>query len=374
MRVLVWADLFWPYIGGPELSVARLMLELRERGYEFLVVTSHDYADLPDEASYEGIPVHRLPFRAAIRDHDLDALLEARRRVAELKRAYAPDLVHANVVGPSLLFHLWTADAHPAPWLLRLQTEVLPSQSAGSDTLVQQAMLSATWVVACCETVLAQARQIAPEIGERSSVIRNGVDAAAEPTREFPPAVPRLLCLGRLTSAKGFDVALAAFASLLRRFPALRLTFAGDGEARPELERQAADLGVEAAVEFLGWVEPDQVLDLLDTATVVVMPSRREGFPQAAVQAALMARPIVASRVGGLPELVAHDESGLLVEPDDARGLAQAVAFLLEHPEDAARLGRAARGRVQETLRFERSVEAYDALFRTLTRRYACSP
>lgn len=373
-RVLVWSDLFWPYVGGPELSVARLMLELRERGYEFLVVTSHDYLDLPDEASYEGIPVHRLPFRAAIRGQDLSAARGARQAAADLKRAFAPDLVHTTTIGPSLAFHLQTLDAHPAPWLVRLATEVLPSQANGRGTLLQQALRSAAWVVGVSSAVLAQARRLAPEIARHSSVIRHGVDLSVEPRDESPSKVPRLLCLGRLVDAKGFDVALTAFAALVDRYPRLRLTIAGDGSARSELEQQATELGLEDAVEFLGWIDPDRVLDLVAQATVVVVPSRREGLSMTTVQAASMARPIVASRVGGLPEVVVHQESGLLVDSEDTHDLAAAVSFLLDHPDDAARMGRAARERVEERFSLDHFVAAYDALYRTLTPRYACSP
>jgi glycogen(starch) synthase len=372
MRVLLWSELFWPYIGGPEVFAARLMLVLRERGYEFRVVTSHDHLELPDEDEYDGVPIHRFPFRTAIGDRDLQALHRARRAVVELKRAFAPDLVHANAVGPSLLFHLQTADAHPAPWLVRLQTEVLGSQADGEGTLLHQAMRSADWVVGCSEAVLAQARQVAPEIAPRSSVIRNGADVTAEPDRE-PSKGTRLLCLGRLVPAKGFDVALAALPTLAERFPGLRLTIAGDGVARGELERQAAALGIESAVDFLGWVEPERVPELIRAATIVVLPSRREGLPQVAVQAASMARPLVASRVGGLPEVVEHGETGMLVEPDDSRGLAEAVTFLLEHPAEAARIGLAARGRIRKTMSLDRSVDAYDDLYRTLARSYSWS-
>jgi glycogen synthase len=369
MRVLVWSDLFWPYLGGPEVLAARLMLELRERGYQFLVVTSHDHLELPDETSYEGIQVHRFPFRAAIGARDLEAWRTARRGAAEVKRAFAPDLVHASAVGPSLLFHLHTADAHPAPWLVELQTEVLPSQSDGGGTLLHEAMRSADWVVACSETVLGQARRIAPGIAPRSSVIRSAVDLSAHPGGPLP-AVPRLLCLGRLVPAKGIDVALTAFATLAGRFPALRLTIAGDGVARGELEQQAVALGLDGAVDFLGWVEPDRVPELLATATVVAMPSRREGLPVAAVEAASMARPMVASRAGGLPEVIVHGESGMLVERDDARGLADAITFLLEHPDEAARMGQAARDRIRETMSLDRCVDAYDDVYRRLTRSY----
>jgi glycosyltransferase involved in cell wall biosynthesis len=364
VRVLLWSDLFWPYIGGPEVLVAKLMPALRRRGHEFCVVTSHDFLELPGEDSYEGIPVHRLPLRAALRDGGLTGIREAQAAVAEVKRAWSGDLVHVVGVGPSAFFHLRTAAAHPAPWAVWLQTQ-LPVEP---DTLLREVVVSADWVAACSEAVLAEAREVAPEIAPRSSVIPNAADLGPEPPDPLP-AEPHLLCLGRLVSAKGFDTALTALAMLAGRFPELRLTIAGDGPERPELEAQAAALGLDGRVTFAGWVDPDRVPELLRAAGVVVMPSRREGLPVAAVEAAAMARPIVASRVGGLPELIEHECSGLLVEPEDPRGVADAVAYLLEHPAEAARLGRAARARVRETLSLDRCADAVDELYRTLVRR-----
>jgi len=101
MRVLFWTELFWPYIGGVEVHGTRLLPALRERGYEFIVVTSHDHLDLPDEARYKGIPVYRFPFRAVFATRNVDQLVEVRQRITNLKRTFAADLVHINSVGPS---------------------------------------------------------------------------------------------------------------------------------------------------------------------------------------------------------------------------------------------------------------------------------
>jgi glycogen synthase len=367
VRVLMWSELFWPYIGGAEIFGARLMLALRDRGHDFLVVTSHDYLVLPDEAHYGGIPIHRLPFRAAFADRHPRRLGEVRRQAAALKQLFAPDLVHANGVGPSLLLHLQTMDACRSPYLLTLQQELLPSQTHGGETLLQRALRSAAWVSGCSDAALAQVRRLAPETTPRSSLIRNGIDVPAEPPEPLPVDPPRLLCLGRLVPAKGFDSALTAFAMLVVRFPTLRLMIAGDGSARQDLEQQAARLGLTATVDFLGWVDPAQVPTILNAVTIVVMPSRREGLPLVAVQAALMARPIVARRVGGLPEIVVHQETGLLVDAEDSRALAEAIAFLLEHPEAAARMGWAGRRRTRELLSWDRCIDAYDTLYRTVT-------
>ena len=80
----------------------------------------------------------------------------------------------------------------------------------------------------------------------------------------------------------------------------------------------------------------------------------------------MMARPIVAAQVGGLPEVVVHEETGLLVKPEDPKGLAEAIVFLLDRPEVAHRMGQAAQSRTKNTFRWERCVDAYDALYRHL--------
>jgi glycogen(starch) synthase len=186
------------------------------------------------------------------------------------------------------------------------------------------------------------------------------------PPEPLPFQPPRLLCLGRLVRQKGFDLALAAFASIIERFSEVRIVIAGDGPERSQLERQIAEWHLEGKVELLGWVAPDNVPALLNTATMVLMPSRWEGLPSVALQTAMMARPIVATPVGGLSEVIVHQQTGLLVPPEDHAELASAIAFLLEHPAAAVQMGQNARERVQEVFGWQRCVDAYDALYRQL--------
>jgi len=182
----------------------------------------------------------------------------------------------------------------------------------------------------------------------------------------LPFEAPRLLYLGRLHIKKGIDVALTAFESIVERFPKTRLIIAGDGPARAELEHLSISKGLNPVVDFLGWVNPKDVPNLINTCTMVLMPSRAESFPLVALQAALMARPVVATRVGGLPEVVVHGQTGLLVELDDSVKIGDATAFLLAHPGIATRMGQAARHRVQTEFSWERHVHAYDALYRKM--------
>lgn len=366
MKVLFWSNLFWPYIGGAEYFGARLVSALRERGYEFIVLTSHDYLDLLDETNYQGIPIYRLPFLKALRHGDAGLFIQTCQRVKRLKLTFKPDLIHLNGVTSSTLFHLRTSDVQPAPVLVRMNHELLPNQIVRSGTLLSETLRSAAWVTCVSSALLGQANRLVPEIAARSSVIYNGLELPSFAPEPLPFNPPRLLCVGRLVPAKGFDLALTALASIIKTYTGIRMVIAGDGPARPQLEQQAAQLGLTAVVEFLGSVEPEKVLPLINSATLVLIPSRDEGLPTVALEAAFMARPVVATRVGGVMEAVVHQQTGLLVENDDGDGLEGAIASLLSDCSLATQMGAAGRERARKLFSWQRCVDEYDALLKKL--------
>jgi glycosyltransferase involved in cell wall biosynthesis len=365
-RVLFWSDSFWPNVGGLVVWASALLPALSERGYEFTVVTSHGGLHLPDTDAYEGIPVHRFPFWTAIAKHDIDLVSDINRQVSQLRRSFAPHLVHFCLTGPSAYLQLLSARACCAPLLITL-SHFSESQTGGPETLFGRTLRSGDWVNTFSAAVLAQARRLVPEITPRSSAIYLGQEAPGLLPRPLPFDPPHLLCLGRHVYEKGFDLAIRAFSLVSPRFPGMRMTIASDGPARPLLERQVAELGLTDRVEFLGWIALEEMPALLNSATIVLMPSRMvEGFGLVALDAALMARPVVATRVGALPEVIADGQYGLLVERDDSSGLAEAIEYLLERPELAAKMGEAARSRARELFSWNRHVDAFDALYRRL--------
>jgi glycogen(starch) synthase len=364
VRILFWSETFWPRVGGVENLAASLLPALRTRGHEFAVIT-WEHTKNPDKIDYDGTPVYRFPFFSGGGEGGLGPVMDHLHRVSQLKREFAPDLVHVNSYGRSVLFHL-TANAHPTPMLVTLHQQ-LPDELVGRDTLVRKILHAADWVTACSESVLAHARRLMPEIVPCSSVIYNGIAGPTFAPRPIPFDPPRLLCLGRLVAEKGFDLALSAFAIVLARFPGARLVIAGDGSERERLQQQMIALGLGDSVEFIGQVAPETVAHLIDQSTLVVIPSRLEGFSLVALEAAWMGRPVVAARIGGLPEVVVHEHTGLLVESGNGEALAEAIAFLIEDPERARRMGQAARSRAEEVFSWQHHVNAYDALYRKLT-------
>jgi glycogen(starch) synthase len=366
MRVLLWAGSFLPRIGGVEMVVDRLVRTLGSRGIEFRIVAPAE-AGAPAEDVHAGTPVYRFPFQDALAAQDIAGISRLRRRVAELKASFEPDLVHIHAFHPGLLFHLETASVSAARSILTLHD--WPALSYGPETVPGRVVRTADRVVACSEATLALARRAVPEIGRVASVILNGVPAPTVRPAPLPFDPPRILYLGRLVPRKGVDRLVDAVASLSLRWPAARLVIAGDGAARADLERRVAARGLAARTEFAGWIPPGEVPALINRSTLVVVPSvGHEDFGLVAAEAARMARPVVATRVGGLPEVVRHGRTGFLVPDGDREALAGAIATLLECADTATRLGQAARRRAGRQFSWSAYARKYLALYHSFDR------
>jgi len=364
MRVLWWTYDFWPSIGGGEVIGAALVRGLRDRGYELTVVTQV-VNGLAERDSFDGIPVARFPFYATLEDREPAAVARLQRELRDLIREFRPDLVHLHTLAYSAFFCARTIADSPAPLLLT-RHELFP-RAPESGALATRLLKRADWVACCSKAVLEDVRERFPEVGPRSSAILNGMaPPELEPT--LPPAGPPvLLCVGRLTEQKGFGLAIQALSRIRGRFPDARLVIAGEGLAAGALKREAAELDLGGAVEFSGWLAPPEVPAAIQRATVVIVPSlRSEAFGLVALQAAQMARPVIASRTGGLPEVVVHGKTGLLFEPGDADGLAEAVTRLLTRPDLSEAFGKAGRARALERFTGERYLNDYDRLYREL--------
>ena len=131
---MAFALRFWPTIGGVGTSASNLLPALCERGYEFVVVTSKDYSDLPEEDHFKGIPVYRFPFWSSLAKGNVNQIIELRRRITQLKQTFLPDLVHIGFLGGSVVFHLHTINTHPSPLLVSMDS-TLPDQELGRDSL-----------------------------------------------------------------------------------------------------------------------------------------------------------------------------------------------------------------------------------------------
>jgi glycosyltransferase involved in cell wall biosynthesis len=156
-------------------------------------------------------------------------------------------------------------------------------------------------------------------------------------------------------------VVIDAAARLRPRYPDVRFVIVGGGPRRTELEALVRERGLETSVRFEGHRE--DVPALLRQADVFVLPSRSEAFPNGAMEAMAAGLPVVASAVGGLLDLVAHERTGLRLPPGDPEALAEALESLLRAPSRVDVMGTAARREVAERYSFERMVSAFEDMY-----------
>lgn len=181
----------------------------------------------------------------------------------------------------------------------------------------------------------------------RISVVRSAIDLADRAQRPAGIASPEpfIIAVGALTHEKGHETLLDAIARLTTHHPAVRLRILGDGPERPHLMRRAGRLGIESRVEWMGEVADPS--DWIAQALLLVQPSYREALGTAVLEAMARGTPVIASRTGGLVELL-DGGAGLLVPPRDSTSLAEAIEALLEAPDRRADFAHAARVRITE--------------------------
>ena len=202
-------------------------------------------------------------------------------------------------------------------------------------------------------------------------VVHNGVDLSkyepVSPTDAklklgYDPEAPLFGVFGRLSNEKGQRVALEGMFIFLESHPNARLVLAGDGPDRDDLEAAADALGIGTSVQFAGFVH--NVWHLMSACDAVIVPSFKEGFGLAAVEAMALERPVVASAVGGLKEIVVHGETGFLVAPNDPHAVAQSLMHLVEDESLAESLGKRGRERVEEHFQLNTQVRLVYSILR----------
>jgi glycosyltransferase involved in cell wall biosynthesis len=164
----------------------------------------------------------------------------------------------------------------------------------------------------------------------------------------------------------GPEYLIRAVEMVVRQYPRTRLLMAGSGELRSHLEALTGQLGLTRNISFLGAVEHRQVSEVLKNVDIFVMPSIREEFGVAAVEAQAMEIPVVATRVGGVPEVVRDGITGILVETRNSEQLATAIIELIENPEKRREMGKEGRKYVLSHYRWEDNAALMDDLYKSV--------
>jgi glycosyltransferase involved in cell wall biosynthesis len=371
-------------MGGPALHVAYLTAGLRERGYETTLVAG-SLARGEDSMEFVtnelGIEVEPLPALgreiAPLRD------LQATLRLARLIRRVRPQILHTHTAKAGAVGRvaaLLAGDARPPIVVHTFHGHVLrgyfgPFRSRAFGLLERWLARATTALVAVSPEVRDDLVRLDVAPREKFTVVRLGIQLdervadqnGRDETRRvlgIAPACFTVGWIGRMTGVKRTSDVLLAFKRLREQGVDACLCMVGDGPERDALEHRAHDLGIMKRTLFLGYQE--DVAPFYAAFDAMILPSGNEGTPVSAIESLAAGRPVVATRVGGVPDVVRDGEDGYLVEPGAVDELADRLARLAGDAELRRRMGEAGRSRVLPRYSVDRLVDDVDRLYRTL--------
>jgi glycosyltransferase involved in cell wall biosynthesis len=353
-------------VGGAQSYVRDLLPAVAE---EFEVtVSAHGEGPLRIAAADAG--VRYVPLEHVRRPisplHDLLGLLE----LARLFRRLRPDIVHLNSSKAGVLGRLAAAIADVPIRVFTVHGWAFKAThglAARLYLLADRAVRPLTTMIVCVsETELRAGLAAGTCTPKHATVILNAVDVAGAPQRVGArhDGPVEIVSVGRLAEPKDFATLVRAVARLPRE--AVHVSVLGEGPLNSELEHLIAALGLTGTVRLLG--EVSDVRERLARAEVFVLSSRSEGMPISVLEAMAASLPVVASAVGGVPEIVQDGLNGFLVPPGEDHELADRLRLLVESPSLRARLGAASRRRAEERHSLPQWREAHIALYRALVR------
>ena len=345
-------------IGGIERIVAMLVRHMRNAFHIEVICTSRG-GPIAEAIERDGTPVRVL----GLPTYYPSGIAGLARTLREIR----PDVVHshghfAGVLArgagvwagiPAVVHHLHTIDT-----TLRRRHRHL-----------ERLLATVTSRVVCCSGAVAEHARRDLRLPERiTTIVPNGidpppeVDATAQREQLARPIPPLIGCIGGLARHKGQEVLIRALEPLARDLPEGTVLFVGEGKYREALESRARSVPPGWSVRFLG--RRTDARSLLAATDIVAVPSiEREGFSLAALEAMDAAKPVVASRVGGLPEVVEDGVTGRLVDPDDPVALADAIRSIWTSPDRGQGMGAAGRRRVDSLYRGSMMARRITALY-----------
>jgi glycosyltransferase involved in cell wall biosynthesis len=378
VRLLNFMTLFG--MGGTEKQVVNLATRLDKSRFELSFACLRRWGHLLKEIEDQRLPVAEYPLRSF---YSLDAARQMARFIRDLRRRQI-DIVHSYNFYANVF-------SIPAARLAGIPCIVASIRDMGADLTPMQARVQ-RWLCGLADRIVVNAEAIGKELvragykPEAISVIRNGLDIAkyagknqAPGLRQelsLPPNAPLVTMLSRVSPQKGIEYFLIAAGQVRKRRPDTCFLVVGDAYTAnhgvidrddaywKRIKHAAIQHGLQDCIRFTGM--RSDIPELLSETAVSVLPSLSEGISNTLLESMAAGAPIVATRVGGTPEVIEDDEHGLLVQPKDPQALAEAICSILENPWLAEHLSRQARRRVENVFSMERMVRANEALYMSL--------
>jgi glycogen(starch) synthase len=334
MQILILSASYTPVLGGLQTVTRALARHLAEKGQDVVVVTNRYPRSLPERETIDGVPVRRWLFLTPALEYlrrgrpDLLAASfhlypTALNRLGQLMREFRPDVMNVHFPDNQIPHVLWARRRFRFRLVVslhgddveRLISEEPYSAADAASTGLKTLLREADAVTACSHHLMREAAKLEASVTGKMHVIHNGVAVERfQDQSHYPHPRPYVLAYGRLVYKKGFDLLVRAFARIALTYPNLDLIIAGEGEEKGELEKLTAQSGISGRIYFYGRASELEIVRLLNGCRMVAVPSRQEPFGIVAIEALAAGRPVLATRVGGLPE-VTNGAAVSLVEP-----------------------------------------------------------
>lgn len=376
MKLLLLNYEYPPLGGGAGNATQRTAAELARLGHTVHVLTSRMGGE-PSKLEENGVTVHRVwSRRRSIHEAGLMAaatyLWGAFWALRKLARQHDYDLYHFYFALPTGLLSLFVRWRLKKPYVVALRGSDVPGYDRTHPYLKPlHAMLRplSRYIWTNAETVTALSeplRQLALETVPDVSVmvVGNGVDASVFPEKVNRSATAplRLLTVCRLIKRKGLEHLIHAMKTLGPR--GIRLCIAGTGEQQEYVANLVQSLGLADSIELAGYVPRDELAAYYHDADVFVLPSLAESFGLVLVEAMSCGLPIVATRVGGIPEIVDEPDGGLLINPGSAEAIVEAIERFNEQPESLRAMGQYNAEKTREEFAWRRIAQTYENTYR----------
>jgi L-malate glycosyltransferase len=279
----------------------------------------------------------------------------------------APDLVHSHYATG---YGLWGKYGKVHPYIISVWgSDIVEFPSNGLKRWgLRKILRSADHVTATSEFLKAQTLAVAPGLASKVTVIPFGVEMPSACSSRQSAEI-RLIFMKAHQKKYGPDILLKALHLLSDKGKNIMLTMAGAGELTDKLKSMVQEYNLKNRVKFVGYIDNTRVPSFLADHDIMVMPSLAESFGVAALEAAASGLPVIASNVGGIPEVVKDGETGILVKPGDPGGLAEAIMKLASDVELRKRMGEAGREMVGRKYRWQASVDQMVQLYERLMMR-----
>ncbi len=356
MKIVIVAPYFYPHVGGVEVYTLNMAKQLKDRGWQVVIITTNLSKSDKTMDRIDGIKIYRLNVLCKVSNTPVG--LFWRRKIKRILKDENPDVINGHTPVPYLA-DIAERVSGQIPFVLTYHNDIGKDSflyrllvGITQTTLTKRTLRRSTKIIATSDYYVNRSTILRP-YQSKIEIVSPGVDMSIFNSKvtigDLKERYSRekvILFVGSLNSTqqhKGVDRLITAFSEVCETENNCKLVIIGEGDAKQTYIDQAKKEGLSKRVEFTGYISNKRLAQYYKMAKMLVMPSTdsNEGFGMVLLEANAVGTPVIGSKVGGIPFVVQHNKTGLLVSPKSVNQLSKAIRLLLDDPEKATELGRA---------------------------------